>query len=437
MRRPNADDLLWELEDGLGLSGQEHERGSLLWRAVCPVCWHEADGDELRLCIREVYGRGPALIECVAGCDEREIWNALGYPDAADTPISLADGSGAKLEPLDVEWMQTTPPPEQDWLAPSLLARGDVTLLTGSEGCGKSRFIHAVLRAVGYGGVVAGMACKQGRTLVIDGDNKRDEIHRRLYGLDFAPGTLDYIKATGFDLLRDRAWLDAIVAEKRPDAVLLDTLRPLAATFDENNAAEAEAVFRPLTEIARGHNCALVTIHHLGKRAERYRGSTAMGGAVENGVTLTEHTDGHRTWHELAWWKCRSGPKPPPLFFATEHAERSIRLERIEQPRRSARGGRASKADVLAVRFAEILAARGRLTWAELCAAAGVSPGAGTSKEAKALALAARTIAQVARGVYGPPEAAGGTVGPSVGPDPEGGRTDGPTDPANPAGGDA
>lgn len=77
--RPNADDVLWELEDGLGLAGQEHERGSLSWRAVCPVCWHEADGDELRLRIQEVYGRGPALIECVAGCDEREIWNALGF----------------------------------------------------------------------------------------------------------------------------------------------------------------------------------------------------------------------------------------------------------------------------------------------------------------------------------------------------------------------
>jgi len=163
-----------------------------------------------------------------------------------------------------------------------------------------------------------------------------------------------------------------------------------------------------------------------------------MGGAVENGVTLTEETDGQRTWHELSWWKIRSAPRPPPLCFVHEPADDGrVRLERIERPRRTARRGRASKADVLAVRFAEIVSARGRLTWAELCAAAGVSPGAGTTKEAKAQALAAGTIAQVARGVYGPPEAAGGTVGPSVGPDPEGGRTDGPTDPADSDGSDA
>jgi AAA domain len=310
--RPNADEVLWELENGHGLSGQEHERGSLSWRATCPVCWFEAD-EELRLRIREVYGRGPALIECVAGCDEREIWDVLGFPDAADTPIGAADGSGAKLEALDVEWMQATAPPEVDWLAEGLLARGDVTLLTGSEGCGKSRFILAACRGIGYGESVAGIACKQGRVLVIDGDNKRAEIHRRLYGLDFAPGSLEYIQATGFDLLRDRTWLDALVADRRPDVLVLDTLRPLAASFEENDAAEAEAVFRSLAQLARGHDCALVAIHHLGKSADRYRGSTAMGGAVENGVTLSEESDGERTWQELRWWKCRSGPKPPPL----------------------------------------------------------------------------------------------------------------------------
>ena len=138
MRRPNADDLLWELEDGLGMPGQEHERGSLLWKAVCPVCWHDADGDELRLRIREVYGRGPALIECVAGCDEREIWNTLGYPDAADTPISVADGSGAKLEPLDVAWMQTTFPPEVARLVSALgsqaAARASRSMMTVRSG---------------------------------------------------------------------------------------------------------------------------------------------------------------------------------------------------------------------------------------------------------------------------------------------------------------
>jgi hypothetical protein len=54
-------------------------------------------------------------------------------------------------------------------------------------------------------------------------------------------------------------------------------------------------------------------------------------------------------------------------------------------------------------RLAEIAAAHGPPRWGELCAAAGVKPGAGTSSRARDRAIEARTLARLAHGTYSPP----------------------------------
>lgn len=87
----------------------------------------------------------------------------------------LASAAVPKLRVLDVERMLATEPPPVPWIAAPLLVRENVTMLAGREGQGKSMLALALAAAVGHGATVAGIACEQGKALVIDAENGENE----------------------------------------------------------------------------------------------------------------------------------------------------------------------------------------------------------------------------------------------------------------------
>jgi hypothetical protein len=303
------------------------------------------------------------------------------------------------LRVLDTERMLVTEPPPVPWIAEPLLARGAVTMLVGREGHGKSLLALALAAGIGHGGSVAGIACAPGRVLLIDAENGEAEIHRRVRGLGVKPGTLITVEAQQFDLREDARDVEMLLRKVRPEVLVLDSLRSLAPGLDENDSGPVEAALGPLRGLSRTHQCATLIVHHAGKANNGYRGSTAIGAAVELGFRLDRAgEDPHR--RTLTCWKSRLAPEPPPRTLAIEAGDGRITFTAAEPvPSTPA----TSRTDELADRFAAIVAERGVLGWGELASLAGVDPESGTTKRARERAIEHGKLGPRGRGRYGPP----------------------------------
>jgi len=329
--------------------------------------------------------------------------------ERAAVPAALA--SRPKLRMLDVERMVTTEPEPVPWLAEPVLVRGMVTMLAGREGQGKSMLALALGAAIGHGATVAGIECEPGRVLVVDAENGEREAHRRVRGLGVKSGALAYIEAEGFNLGADRAELEPILVEQAPDLLVLDSFRSLAPGMDENDSGAVEAVLGPLRSLARRHGCAVLLLAHAGKAGYEYRGSTAIGAAVELGFTMSrEPADPEgRSRRKVSCWKCRVAPEPDTRWIALEAREGRVFVGEADPFAGSEHA--PSQEEAIAQRFAQ-LAPGGTMRWGELCAAAGVPPEHGTAKRARDRAVREGWLVKHAHGTYGAPGQAGPMAGP-------------------------
>jgi hypothetical protein len=73
-------------------------------------------------------------------------------------------------------------------------------------------------------------------------------------------------------------------------------------------------------------------LHHAGKGGHEYRGSTAIGDAVELGFTLSRHEDDRekRTRRKLACWKSRPAPEPEERWISMGSHDGLITLSEAE-----------------------------------------------------------------------------------------------------------
>jgi hypothetical protein len=391
----------------LGYDTRPDELGERGWDADCPCC-HALSDAQWSLRITERSPGGPARLRCIHRCEEHAILAALGLAVENADVAALTEQLRSGLRLLDTDRMATSDPPQVPWIAEPLLARGAVTMLVGREGQGKSMLALALGAAIGHGGTVAEIECRPGRVLVIDAENGEAEIHRRVRGLGVKPGTLVYVEAERFDLRADLGDVEALLAHYRPDVLVLDSLRSLTPGLDENDSGPVEAVLGPLRSLSRRHRCATLVLHHAGKASNGYRGSTAIGAAVELGFTLArEGEDPHR--RTLTCWKSRLAPEPPPRTLSLQARDGRIALTTAEPAASTAAAG--SRTDELADRLAAIVAERGVLAWHELAALAGVEPESGTAKRARMRAIEHDRLAAHGHGRYGPPQ--GSTVRPA------------------------
>ncbi len=239
-------------------------------------------------------------------------------------PVPPATPTAPKLTRCDIGTMLTTEPEPVDEVIDGIAARGTLAMLVGREKVGKSLLgLAFASRMVTGGGTLAGIACKAGRVLVVDAENGRAEIHRRVRTLGIPPSAQDRLEvyeARGFDLTADLADLDRLLQQHKPDIALFDSWRSLW-TGEENDSRTASAVLDPLRELVRVHNVAGVLLHHANKLGA-YRGSTAVGASVENIVEVTKHEDDpDRQRRRLRNPSCRYGPEADDRWVRIETDE--------------------------------------------------------------------------------------------------------------------
>ena len=228
-----------------------------------------------------------------------------------------------RLHHLDVARMLNTRPPPVPYVTGQLLASGKLTMLSGREGEGKSLLALTIAAAVGTGAPVAGMLSQPGTALVIDAENGEEEAHRRVHGLQALPDALAYVEARdGFDLCRHFAELSTVVRREQPDVLVLDAFRSLCRDMDENDSGAVEGALGPLRSLIREVRCATLLLHHASKGSGEYRGSSAIGAAVDLGYALgrAEGDSGSRVRRRLRCTKNRLGPEPDPIWLEFREA---------------------------------------------------------------------------------------------------------------------
>lgn len=193
----------------------------------------------------------------------------------------------SRFAPLD---LSRTPPPAS-WLLEGLVARGDVTLLAGASGLGKSWVTMGLTVAtVEAHATFLGADLKaHGKVLYVDEENPEDVIYTRLKQLGLTSAgmaNVRYLWNQGIRLDKEPEKLIDEALDFRPSLIVLDSLTRLHGK-EENNAGDMADLFNNgIKPLARETGAAVALIHHHDKGANGPRGSGDILAAADAGLDV-------------------------------------------------------------------------------------------------------------------------------------------------------
>jgi RecA-family ATPase len=258
------------------------------------------------------------------------------------------------LPSLDLDKFLKEPPPEPRWQWTGYYARGDVVLVVGDPGLGKSMIFlsNATISALG-GGEQLGEKIPAAPVLFIDLESPDDVLHTRLhaFGVTGNVDGFDYVhRPPGFDLLAKGGieTLGRKVLAIGCEIVYLDSLRRVVPGLDEADSQKVGQLFSLLRDLARELDVTIVVIHH--PRKPNGDGKLTALAAARGSGDLTASVDSYLYFRKLAGGlvqvehgKARRGREHEKVHFRiVENNEGGPQIEQVD-----IKQGRPSTADKL------------------------------------------------------------------------------------------
>lgn len=229
---------------------------------------------------------------------------APGTP-GAQAGANSTDSTALRSRRVSAATLEGKPVPERGWSVHDLIPARNVTLLYGDGGTGKSLLELQMAACMTIGRPFFGHLVKQGRVEFITAEDSLDEMHRRLVDVARWLGTtlgalsglhltslaeVDALLAVAEDtrggalvmtaLFRE---LETVIAESRPELVVLDTL---ADIFGGNEVVRAQArqFIGMLRKLCLAYDCAIVVLAHpsLSGMDKGTSGSTGWNNSVRS-----------------------------------------------------------------------------------------------------------------------------------------------------------
>ena len=289
--RPNVAKITGALDS---IPAEARDDRESCWRPVGMALHDEFGGDESGFALWDEWSKVSGRYDAR---DQRRVWESFGTRSGKATGIGtlyqIAKGHGWSAKaatPAEPSRLQLFTPadcmdaPARGYVIKRLIAPRDVACIFGAPGGGKSTIAPYLGYRVATGAEAFGLRTKPGRVLYVaaeDAHGMKNRVKALRGQIGDAP---DFYVVDGVtDLLEDDspdlAALRAVVDDKRPALIFLDTLAMSFRDLEENDAASMNRV----VAIARSltcHGAAVVLIHH-GTKAE---GSTPRGHSVLNGA---------------------------------------------------------------------------------------------------------------------------------------------------------
>lgn len=215
-----------------------------------------------------------------------------------------------------------------DWVWYPYLARGEVTILEGDPGLGKSYVAHMMAKAIVDGEKLPStkkLPPVQGKVVYFDIENSMGSVTKRRL-LDNQCNKLDaFFQEDHPFSIQDEDSIDTIydaIERIRPTLVVFDTLNTYIGATDTHHGVQAQQAFAGFIDIARRFSCSVLVLRHLtksGKERAIYRGqgSIAMTGLARIVMTLGVSPEDEDV-RVLGMTKLNFAPHPRALTFTIE-----------------------------------------------------------------------------------------------------------------------
>lgn len=236
---------------------------------------------------------GPKARRVALPAGTKDVCDFFKYYDVDTLRELCKRSSGATRRFKDLDLTQDVRP--VDWLVDEWFARGDVTLLVGDPGLGKSWLTMALACAVAEGNDWLGLETKQGSVMYVDEENPEDIVKQRFKKLGLSPGAakrIHYLYRPGIWVNKDPdAFLDEALSLE-PALIVMDSLSRIHSE-DENSANSMAKLFRDgIQPLARETGAAVVVIHHTIKgdatnSFKRARGSGDISAVVDAAIDVS------------------------------------------------------------------------------------------------------------------------------------------------------
>ena len=166
-----------------------------------------------------------------------------------------------------------------------LAYRGRLLLFAGPDKSGKSTlYAHAIAALTRRRPFLGeGVRAEHGRAVLVGLEEAVSDAVRRLRELDADPDRVQLLVLRPPDL---RGEIDRLLSEWPADLILIDSLqeyaRVTAGTIpDDGDNAGWAAIVRPLVDVARDHDIAVVLLHHVRRSDGQYRGAGEIAAAAD------------------------------------------------------------------------------------------------------------------------------------------------------------
>jgi hypothetical protein len=212
-----------------------------------------------------------------------------------------------KFKPFSLSALLEMPPKE--WIIDQVIGAGDLAMVYGAPGCGKTFVVIDMIFAACIGQQFA-MRFDVARPLNvayaagegISGLPSRFAAAAAFYDVDdlmnftfFATTPQLYATEDAYASVRDFTYewkgRQATGQAQPLDILIIDTLHSATAGADENSSQHMGIVLKAAKQAAQELNCAVILVHHTNKAGSAERGSSSLRGAMDCMIEIRRISD--------------------------------------------------------------------------------------------------------------------------------------------------